>query len=146
LQDREFERATGFMLGVLEQRSDITPHRLARRVIEGLLALYAACPALHRLLVVEGLRVTPTDRVKAFDSSMVGAIRAFLAHTGLPLRRTNVDAAAFVVYHSVRATMLARLLESPLGLSDTALVDELADLVVRYLVAEPPEVGAVRLG
>jgi hypothetical protein len=52
----------------------------------------------------------------------------------LPIRRQNHDVAAFVVYNSVRATMLARLLEAPAGLDDTALVEELTDLVVSYLI------------
>ena len=136
LQDREFERATAFMLRVLAERAG-SPEQIARSVIQGLLELYAACPALHRLLVVEGLRVTPTDRVQAFDLRMVSAIRGFLAHSGLPIRRRDHDVAAFVIYHSVRATMLARLLESPAGLSDGALVEELSDLVVSYLVGAP---------
>jgi AcrR family transcriptional regulator len=135
LQDREFERATEFMLNVLaDSGSGGSPEQIARRVIEGLLALYAACPALHRLLVVEGLRVTTTDRVQAFDLRMVGTIRSFLSHAGLPIRRQNHDVAAFVVYNSVRATMLARLLHSPPGLDDAALVEEVTDLVVSYLI------------
>lgn len=133
LQDREFERATEFMLRVLAERGG-APQQIARRVIEGLLELYAACPALHRLLVVEGLRVTPTARVQAFDMRMVSALRAFFAHAGLPIRRQNHDVAAFVIYNSVRATMLARLLENPAGLDDAALVEELSDLVVSYLI------------
>jgi AcrR family transcriptional regulator len=142
LREREFERATVFLQGVLlpgvpERGGDSTPLGLARRVIEGLLELYAACPALHRLLVVEGLRIAPTEPVRAFDLRMVTAIRGFLGHAQLSLRRTNLDAAAFVIYHSVRATMLARLLEAPVGLDDAAVVDELADLLVRYLIAEP---------
>jgi AcrR family transcriptional regulator len=136
LQDREFERATAFMLRVLAERGG-TPEQIARRVIEGLLELYAACPALHRLLVVEGLRVTPTDRVQAFDMRMVSALRAFFANAGLPIRRRNHDVAAFVIYNSVRATMLARLLENPAGLDDAALVEELSDLVVSYLIGSP---------
>jgi hypothetical protein len=55
---------------------------------------------------------------------------------------TNLDAAAFVIYHSVRATMLARLLEGPVGLSDAALVDELADLLLRYLLEEQAGVAS----
>jgi AcrR family transcriptional regulator len=137
LREREFERATVFLQGVLATAGDSTPLGLARRVIEGLLELYAACPALHRLLVVEGLRIAPTEPVRAFDLRMVSAIRGFLGHARLSLRRTNLDAAAFVIYHSVRATMLARLLEAPIGLDDAAVVDELADLLVRYLIAEP---------
>lgn len=141
LQDREFERATEFMLRVLAE-PDGNPEQIARRVIEGLLELYAACPALHRLLVVEGLRVTPTDRVQAFDLRMVNAIRVFLSSSGLPIRRQNHDVAAFVVYHSVRATMLARLLEAPAGVDDRALVDEVTDLVLSYLVGAAPRAAA----
>lgn len=138
LQDREFARATEFMLGVLAQ-SHASAEDLASRVIAGLLELYAACPALHRLLVVEGLRVTPTDRVQAFDLRMVSAIRAFFATSALPIRRANLDAAAFVIYNSVRATMLARLLEAPAFLSDDALEEELTDLLLCYLIGRPGE-------
>lgn len=144
LQDREFERATAFMLGVLSG-PEVLPGVMARRVIEGLLSLYAACPALHRLLVVEGLRVTPTDRVQAFDLRMVSAIRAFLSSGTLPIRRTNTDAAAFVIYHSVRATMLARLLEAPALLDDEVLVAELTDLLLRYLIGSAPPAASGKL-
>jgi AcrR family transcriptional regulator len=142
LQDREFERATEFMLSVLAESAGAAPEQIARRVIEGLLSLYAACPALHRLLVVEGLRVAAPDRVQAFDLRMVSTIRSFLSHAGLPIRRQNHDVAAFVVYNSVRATMLARLLESPPGMDDAALVEELTDLVVSYLIGTERGVAA----
>jgi Tetracyclin repressor-like, C-terminal domain len=71
-------------------------------------------------------------------------IRSFLSETGLPIRRPRVDAAAFVVFQAVRAAMLARLLEEPAGLDDAVLVDELTDLVLRYLVDEPPAPKARR--
>ena len=137
LQDREFERATEFMAQVLSEANGCSEQQLARAVIEGLLALYAQSPALHRLLAIEGLRVTPTERVLAFDTRVVGLIRSFLATGHLSIRRDNLDAAAFVIYQSVRATMLARLLEEPPGLHDEALIEEMTDLVVRYLVQDP---------
>ena len=136
LQDREFERATEFMQRVLAPSRLSSARDVARGVIEGLLELYTSAPGLHRVLVVEGLRVTPTDRVQAFDMRVIGVIRGFLAVAGLPLRRSNLDASSFVIYHAVRAAMLARLLESPPGVGDAALVEELTDLVVRYLVAD----------
>lgn len=137
LQEQEFERATDFMQRVLEGSDRFDERALARAVIRGLLDLYARSPALHRVLVVEGLRVTPTDRVLAFDTRVVGLIRGFLASGRLSIRRRNLDAAAFVIYQSVRATMLARLLEHPPGLDDGALLEEMTDLVVRYLVEDP---------
>jgi hypothetical protein len=52
---------------------------------------------------------------------------------GARLRPMNLEAAAFVIYQSVRASMLAYFLASPAGVDDAAIVDELTELVVRYL-------------
>lgn len=137
LQDREFERAMELMERVLAAGAPGLAPEVARDVIEGLLALYAAAPGLHRVLALEGLRITPTARVQAFDMRVVSILRSFLAASNLPIRRSNLDAAAFVVFQSVRASMLARMLESPPGLDDETLTEELTDLVLRYLVDEP---------
>lgn len=138
LQDREFERAMEMLGRVLVVPSGIPDRRVARQVIEELLRLYRAAPALHRVLAVEGLRVTEPERVQAFDLRMVALIRSFLALGGRGIRRSNLEAAAFVVYQSVRAAMLAYLLEHPPGLDDAALVEEVTELVLGYLVG--PEV------
>jgi Tetracyclin repressor-like, C-terminal domain len=104
-------------------------------VVKGLMSLYSKSPGLHRVLAIEGLRVAKAaDRVHAFDVRVVAIIRHFLAATGATVRRENVDAAAFVAFQSVRATMLATLLERPPGLDEATLVGEMVDLVVRYLV------------
>src|SRR5687768_11064848 len=79
LQDREFERATTFVEGALENADHLSERHVARRIIQGLCELYATAPALHRLLALEGLRITPTERVQAFDLRMVSVIRVFLA-------------------------------------------------------------------
>jgi AcrR family transcriptional regulator len=134
LQDREFERAMELMQRVLADGARGPAPDVAREVVVGLLELYEASPALHRILAVEGLRITPTDRVHAFDMRVISVVRSFLAMSNLPIRRKNLDAAAFVVFQAVRAAMLARLLESPPGLDDETLTEELTDLVLRYLV------------
>jgi AcrR family transcriptional regulator len=134
LQDRELERATELLQSLL--KVDVHSDRdLARRVVEGLMKLYQAAPALHRVLAVEGLRVSPKERVLAFDLRLVSAIRGFLSLSKGPLRRTNLDAAAFVIFQSVRASMLAYLLERPAAVDEGALVEELVDLTVTYLLA-----------
>ena len=136
LQDREFERASEMMSRVLARGAYGSDREVARAVIEGLLDLHSAAPALHRLLVVEGLRVTPTERVQAFDMRIIALIRGFLMLAGARIRRPNLDAASFVVYQAVRASMLACLLERPPGLDADALVSEITDLVLRYLAAD----------
>lgn len=142
LQDREFERTMAMMERVLAGTAHRSPREAARDVVDGLLKLYAAAPGLHRALTLEGLRITPTERVRAFDMRVVSVVRSFLAVSGWPMRRKNLDAAAFVVFQSVRATMLSRLLEAPPGLDDETITDELTDLILRYLLEDADGVDA----
>lgn len=135
LQDREFERALALMGEVLSNDNLLKkPRETVTAVVHGLGALYASSPALHRVLVIEGLRVVEPARVEAFDLRVVAIIRHFLVATGASVRRVNVEAAAFVIFQAVRAVMLACLLERPPGLDEKVLQDELVDLVLRYLV------------
>ncbi len=140
LQDREFELAIALMEEVLSQGNlGKSARETVTAAVRGLAKLYARAPGLHRVLAMEGLRVAKTERVHAFDLRVIAIVRHFLAATRAPTRRTNVDAAAFVVFQSVRATMLASLLERPAGLDERILVDEVVDLVLRYLVSDEPE-------
>ena len=136
LQDREFERAMDLMQRVLGSAGSDGP---AREVVLGLVGLYADAPGLHRVLALEGLRVASADRVHAFDMRVIAVVRNFLAASSLPVRRKNLDAAAFVVFQSVRASLLARMLESPAGVDAATLADELTDMVLRYLVHDQPQ-------
>jgi len=139
LQDREFERAMSLVQRVLGSSKNDGPAReVAREVILGLVGLYAAAPGLHRVLALEGLRVASADRVHAFDMRVIAVVRNFLAASELPIRRKNLDAAAFVVFQSVRASLLASMLEAPAGVDEAALADELTDMILRYLVGELP--------
>lgn len=139
LQDREFERTLALVERILSDGNlTKTPREVVTAIVAGLAGLYAACPALHRVLAIEGLRAGTTARVRAFDMRVVDVVRHFLGATGARIRRKRIDAAAFVAFQSVRAVMLASLLERPPGLDEQALVEEVADLVLRYLVRIAP--------
>jgi AcrR family transcriptional regulator len=135
LQEREFQRTLVLMQEVMVDSPAGSTDELARAVIRGLFRLYGAAPELHRVLVIEGLTGAAPEQVKAFDLRMVSLVRSVLAGARLTCRRKNLDAAAFVAYQSVRAAMMAHLLEAPSGLDEAALTEELADLLHRYLVA-----------
>jgi AcrR family transcriptional regulator len=145
LQDREFERALALMEGILSSGNLAqTPRETVTGVVKGLAAMYGAAPGLHRMLAIEGLRVAKAERVYAFDLRVISIIRHFLFASRAPIRRKNIEAAAFVAYQSVRATMLASLLERPPGLGEEELIVEVADLVLRYLVRGVPAAERVR--
>jgi AcrR family transcriptional regulator len=135
LQDREFERTLALIEKVLADGNlDEEPTETVRAVLRGLAELYTSCTGLHRVLAIEGLRVAKAERVHAFDLRVIQIVRHFLAATKAPLLRRNIDAAAFLVYQSVRATMLAYLLERPPGLDAESLIEELTNLVTGYLL------------
>jgi AcrR family transcriptional regulator len=136
LEDRELERAGAMLERVLSGAQLLSDQQLARSIVDELLGLYRAAPALHRVLAARGSSFSPTERVVAFDARSVAVVKAFLGLAGARIRGANLEAAAFVIYQSVRATMLAYLLESPAGVDDAVLVDELTQLIVRYLSAQ----------
>lgn len=135
LQEREFERAIGLMQDVLSADNLArSPRETVTACVQGMLGLYRASPGMHRVLTMEGLRATKAHKLHSFDLRVIALVRHFLAATGTPIRKKNVDAAAFVAFQSVRATMLASLLETPAGFDDKTMIEELTDLLLRYLV------------
>jgi len=135
LQDREFERTMAVMLTVFaEGNLDQAPVETISAALRGLAHLYAQSPGLHRVLAIEGLRVAKAERVQAFDRRVIELVRHFLTATRAPLRVGNVDAAAFIIFQSVRATMLAHLLEGPPGLDADGLVAELTGFLTAYVL------------
>ncbi len=134
LQDREFERATEMLKETLGRADFSTSRQQARAVVAGLLRLYRDSPGLHRVLAIDGMRVAPQERVLAFDRKVIDSLRGFFELTPFGVKRDNKHAAAFVLYQSVRATLLAAILEEPAGVTDEALTDEVTDLVVGHLM------------
>jgi AcrR family transcriptional regulator len=135
LQDREFERTLAMMQRVLaDVHLDEDPEKTVAEALRSLAELYMTSPGLHRVLAIEGLRVAKAEHVHAFDLRVIDLVRHFLSATKAPIARTNLEAAAFIVYQSVRATMLAYLLERPPGLDARGLTEELIELVTGYLL------------
>jgi AcrR family transcriptional regulator len=135
LQDRELERAGQMLERVLKNPNNSSDREVASAVLAELLKLYRAAPGLHRVLAIDGLRYTTPERVLAFDARSVALVKAFLIMAGPRIRQTNLEAAAFIIYQSVRATMLSYLLEAPAGVSDDIIVAEVTELIIRYLEA-----------
>lgn len=134
LQDREFDRAVHMLKDNLGRADFSSSREQARAVVAGLLQLYRDSPGLHRVLAIDGMRVAPQERVLAFDRKVIDSLRGFFELTPFGVKRENKHAAAFVLYQSVRATLLAAILEEPAGVTDEALTDEVTDLVVGHLM------------
>jgi AcrR family transcriptional regulator len=143
LQEREFSRAIDMTQSILSEGNyPKSPRDVVTLCVQGMLELHTGHPGLHRVLAMEGLRTTKADRLQSFDLRVIGLVRHFLTATGASVRRRNVDAAAFVAFQCVRAVMLASLLETSPGLNNATMVEELVDLLMRYLVEEEVDAAA----
>jgi AcrR family transcriptional regulator len=145
LQNREFERTLTLMRRVLDEGNlDEKPEKTIRTVLRGLAELYLASPGLHRVLALEGLRVAKAEHVHAFDLRVIDVVRHLLSSTKATIQTEDVGAAAFLVFQCVRASMLAFLLERAPGLDIDRLIDELTNLLTRYLLvsSRPSRSGA----
>jgi AcrR family transcriptional regulator len=142
LQDREFERTLAVMQAVFgDGNLDKAPVETVTAALRGLAQLYSQSPVLHRVLTIEGLRVAKSEHVHAFDRRVIDLVRHFLATIRAPLRVTDLEAAAFIIYQSVRATMLAHLLERPHGLDVDRLIAELTQLITSYVLGSAESRG-----
>lgn len=141
LQEREFSKAIEMTQDILSEGNiPKSPREIVELCVKGMLSLHTGHPGVHRVLAMEGLRTTKADRLQSFDLRVIGVVRHFLSNVE-SVRRKNVDAAAFVAFQCVRAVMLARLLETSPGLNDETMVEELVDLLLRYLVEEEAQSG-----
>ena len=109
----------------------------ARTVIRAVFAAHRVNPRLHRVLLEQMPRLGKGDDVDAFERRTQAIIEAFLlAHTS-ELRSKNVKLAARVAVLAVRGVTLWTVMRSPEELDNDELVEEITDMVIRYLVEDP---------
>ena len=106
----------------------------ARTVIRAVFAAHRVNPRLHRVLLEQMPRLGKGADVDAFEHRTQAIIEAFLtAHAG-ELRPKNVALAARVAVLAVRGVTLWTVMRSAEELDNEELVDEITDMVIRYLV------------
>ena len=93
-------------------------------------------PKLHRVLAEQIPRIGPLESVEAIDRGAHALIRGYLDAHRDEIDVDDLDVAAFICVTTVEALTHAAVLHRPDILSDgkaEKFVDEITDLVVRYL-------------
>ena len=112
----------------------------ARTVI----AAHRVNPRLHRVLIEQMARLGTLEALESFEAQTQALIEGFLASHRAELRPKNVKVAARVAVLSVRGVTLWTLLRSPEQLGDEEFIDEITEMVTRYLVRGRTEAGKTR--
>ena len=131
------ERHIDGMLDVIRTsaaRVALMPIREAARELVGvMIEAHRINPKLHRVLVEQIPRIGNMEHIDRVDEEAVALVRVYLEGHREELGITDLDLAAFIAVSTVEALTHIAVLRRPELLSDARYVDEVANLVVRYL-------------
>ena len=131
------ERHIRDMYAVLEREISRLPalplRRAVRELVELMIRAHAVEPKLHRVFAEQVPRVGPLERIVELERRFEELTRDVLESLSPRVRPRNLEIAAFVVIQAVEALTHAAVLYHPEKLADEEFVDEVVELVVRYL-------------
>jgi AcrR family transcriptional regulator len=106
----------------------------ARTVIEGFIAVHRVDPELHRVLAEELPRIGGFEQIHRIEDETLTLVRRYLEVRAPHLKKTRrLDLVCFNVVHTVEALAHGAVLLRPELLEDSRFIDEVVQLVVRYV-------------
>ena len=132
LYARHADRMSATIAAQLGEVIDQPLEVIARRLVTTMIEAHALEPELHRVLM-EGAARTGQSRLREIENNLWRMARGFLELRRAEIRPENLDVAAFVLVQSVEALTHGAVLHRPELLRDPALVEEILELVLRYL-------------
>ncbi|MDH5675578.1 MAG: TetR/AcrR family transcriptional regulator [Myxococcales bacterium] len=120
------ERLAGPRPGGLEAR--------ARRLTAALVAAYRVDPELHHVLCQEVPKVGKLCEVYGFEQRLASLCREYLFSSS-ETRPVDVERATFLLVNSVPSVIRAHIQADTEGAHDEGLIEEITELMVRYLSA-----------
>lgn len=114
-----------------------------RALVRAMLEAHGVNPRLHRVMIEQVLRKDARAEVGDFEPRVEELLASALHTYRDRLCIRNVDLAAFILVRMMLGVAHAAVVDNPERARDPRLVDELGDVVLRYLVSEVrPEVVA----
>jgi len=114
---------------------DFDAQAAIRQAIDAAVRCHEHDPPLHRAFAAMEHHPALEDRWKAWEAKGLLALGGLLGMVSEGLRVTDVDTAAFVIYHAVMGSCHRCMLYGE-GPQQSALIAELADMLTRYLLAD----------
>jgi AcrR family transcriptional regulator len=109
-------------------------HVAVRAMIDAMFAAHAVDPKLHKVLIEEVPRIGQLENLLAVQRETEALVAALLETRKGELRRAHAETMAFVLVHVVEAVTHASVIAEHEPARARRVADELADMVLRYLV------------
>lgn len=134
LVERHRDAMWAVISGRLERHEGHSIRENVRAILEAVVDAKRMNPKLHRVFVEQVPRIGELQTVFDVNKQIANMVSAILRARPERIRPKDVDLASYIAVHSVLAVTHAVLVERPERLDDGSLVEELADMLVSYLV------------
>lgn len=123
---------------VITQNQASTLPGITRIVVAGLIAAYRVDPKLHEVLCQEVPKVGELRNVYRFEERLAHVGKTYLASHRDVIRTEDLERTIFLLAHAVPSVIRAAVASDPTGSGDEILASEITDMVLRYLMVNPP--------
>ncbi len=103
-------------------------------LIRAVLDAHGINPKLHRVMLEQVLHSEARSEVAGFEPRLEAIVKEALLPHKAKLRVESVGLASFILVQLITAVARAAVVDRPEQATDPRLVDELSDVVLRYLV------------
>ncbi|GAC1549555.1 MAG: TetR/AcrR family transcriptional regulator [Polyangiales bacterium] len=137
LIERHMDEMSAVVAAAAARLHDAPLEVAARELVRTMIAAHAVDPKLHRVLVEQVPRVGRLEKIYDVEAHATGIARGYLEAHRAEVRRDDLDLAAFMVVHVIEALTHCAVLLRP-DLLGEPLIEEISDLLVRYLARDAP--------
>ncbi len=109
--------------------------RAVRELVQLMIRAHALEPKLHRVFAEQVPRIGRLDGIVEVERRFEKLVRNVLERSSAPVRPRNLDLAAFIVVQAAEALTHAAVLYRADKLANEEFVDEVVELIARYLAA-----------
>ena len=138
LVEEHLQKMSGALSAVLSEDKPEGLPETTRVVVKGLIAAYRVDARLHQVLCQEVPKVGELRKVYHFEDQLAHAAREYLGQLRESIRLEDLDRAVFLLANAVPSVIRAAVSADAEGASDENLCRELTDLILRYLMINPP--------
>ncbi len=131
---RQGEKEFQILFDQMEQVAPLPLRRAIPELIRAIISAHRVEPKLHKVLMEQVPRVGALKNVRDLERRIGDLLRIQLEARRRQIRPRHLEHAVFILMHAVEAVTHAAVLDNPEYLDSDKLVEELSDLVMRYLV------------
>ncbi len=135
LIDRQADEMLGLAVSRVAEVASEPLEVAGREVVRTIFGVFARKAELNRVLLEQIQKVGRLDKLRDMEERAVKVLRLYLEMHRPRLRRPDLDMAALILVHLIDSLAIAFTLYHPDHLKSEAFSDEVADLVLSYLLA-----------